>query len=393
MHRTGTGLSSSLVALAITTVAVLPMVARAQQPYARGGIMGSGAMRAGGDSVPANSATPTTSPDEKVRGSGKSASAPAGPSGAGLSGKVYARFLLPQDWLLLASLPGDHYQTGAWNPANQGFQTVFTMRSFGQKVRASLNGYKLGYWPAEKGRIRSEAYRNPDGFVEVTRDNEDTRLSEHFRLRDFVSHGQANVWPKYVVIREPLLDKLELVIQELNSRGINAEGRRIRSGFRTPAHNSAVRGEGSARDSRHQFGDAVDVFIDQEGNGRMSDLNGDGRANFADVKLILAAVERVEARYPELVGGTGLYTGRSGSFAHIDVRGTRARWVRGVRRPRSSRYASSRKKSTRSGKAVASKTTVSARSKTVTAKPAPSRRGVVKTASAATVSRGSATPR
>lgn len=274
-----------------------------------------------------------------------------------------------------------------------GFQTVFTMRSFGQKVRASLNGYKLGYWPAEKGRIRSEAYRNPDGFVEVTRENEDTRLSEHFRLRDFVSHGQANVWPKYVVIREPLLDKLELVIQDLNARGINAEGMRIRSGFRTPAHNSAVRGEGSARDSRHQFGDAVDVFIDQEGTGRMSDLNGDGRVNYADVKLILAAVERVEARYPELVGGTGLYTGRSGSFAHMDVRGTRARWVRGVRRSRSSRYASSKKRGGKSSKAVASKTSIAGRAKAVIAKPAAKSRATMKTASAAPVRRGTATPR
>jgi hypothetical protein len=131
---------------------------------------------------------------------------------------------------------------------------------------------------------------------------------------------------------------------------------RIRSGFRTPAHNFAVRGEGSARDSRHQFGDAADVFIDQQGNGKMSDLNGDHKVNFADVKMILDAVERVEARYPELVGGTGLYaySGRSGPFAHIDVRGTRARWVRGVYRSRSRRssrtsHKTSAKSSSKSG--------------------------------------------
>src|SRR5688572_7771886 len=374
MHSTRTRTRSVLFALAMTT-ALLPAVALAQPSFSRSGPVSAGAVRTPEDSVPGHTNPPAPAPDAKPRSPAPAPRA-AGPAGAGLSGKVYARFLLPQDWLLLASLPGDEYKTGSRSPANLGFQTVFTMRSFGQKVRASLNGYKLGYWPAEKGRIRSEAYRNPDGFVEVTRENQDTRVSEHFRLRDFVSHGQENVWPKYVVIREPLLDKLELVIQELNSRGINAEGMRIRSGFRTPAHNSAVRGEGSARDSRHQFGDAVDVFIDQEGNGRMSDLNGDGRANFADVKLILAAVERVEARYPELVGGTGLYAGRSGSFAHIDVRGTRARWVRGVRRPRSRGYASSKKSSTKAG----------------TVKSAP-RRTVMKTASAAPAKRTTATPR
>src|SRR6202140_5155890 len=213
------------------------------------------------------------------------------------------------------------------------------MRSFGQKVRAWLNGYRLGYWPQEKGRVRSEAYKNPDGFIEVTPENEDTRVSEHFRLRDFVSHGQTEVWPKYVVLREPLLDKLELIIEDLNDHGVNAEGLRIRSGFRTPAHNHDVRGEGSARDSRHQFGDAADVDIDQEGNGKMSDLNGDGKVTFADVKMILSGAERDEGRHPELVGGTGIYAsaGRRATFVHIDVRGVRARWVHGVYMGRSRR--------------------------------------------------------
>lgn len=382
MHRTRSRFCSALFPL-LTLVAANPLVAGGQQIFPHVGQVSASVVAKAKDSVPGPSNNPGPSADDKSGGGG--AVATSGPTGAGLSGKVYARFLLPQDWLLLASLPGDQYPSGSRSPANQGFQTVFTMRSFGQKVRASLNGYKMGYWPAEKGRIRSEAYRNPDGFIEVTRENADTRLSEHFRLRDFLSHGQENVWPKYVVLRESLLDKLELVIQDLNAHGINAEGMRIRSGFRTPARNSAVRGEGSARDSRHQFGDAVDVFIDQEGTGRMSDLNGDGRVNFSDVKLILAAVERVEAKYPELVGGTGLYTGRSGSFAHIDVRGVRARWVRGVRRPRSYRSASSRKKSAASGKAVAGKATSKAGVRSAAAKPAPkpapARKAPLKTAS------------
>jgi len=380
MHRTRSGFSSALAPLLTLAAAILPVATDAQPSYSRVPPAGASAVTKSADSVPGHANAPAPASDV---GAGGGASGSVGPTGAGLSGKVYARFLLPQDWLLLASLPGDQYQTGSRSPTNLGFQTVFTMRAFGQKVRASLNGYKMGYWPAEKGRVRSDAYRNPDGFVEVTRENEDTRVSEHFRLRDFVSHGQENVWPKYLVIREPLLDKLELVIQDLNAHGINAEGMRIRSGFRTPARNSAVRGEGSARDSRHQFGDAVDVFIDQEGTGRMSDLNGDGKVNFNDVKLILAAVERVEAKYPELVGGTGLYTGRSGSFAHIDVRGVRARWVRGVRRPRPTRSASAKKSPS---KAVAAKTpskppAKSAATKSAATKPAPKTKAPVKTAS------------
>jgi uncharacterized protein YcbK (DUF882 family) len=309
------------------------------QLYSHVGRTGSNAVANHADSLPAPLATsggPTVSSDSgEAR---RPLYSPSGEKGSGLSGKVFARFVMPEDWVSLASTPGATVASASVQ-SGPSAATVFTMRSFGQKVRAWLNGYRLGYWPQEKGRVRSEAYKNPEGFIEVTPENEDTRVSEHFRLRDFVSHDQRDVWPKYVVLREPLLDKLELVIEDLNDHGVNAEGMRIRSGFRTPAHNFAVRGEGSARDSRHQFGDAADVFIDQVGDGKMSDLNGDGKVNFADVKMILDAVERVEARYPELVGGTGLYaySGRSGPFAHIDVRGTRARWVRGVYRSHSRR--------------------------------------------------------
>jgi hypothetical protein len=353
-------LSSTVTVLFAFTAFVLPTQAGAQM--SRANRTSSSAVANQSDSVPAASIAGSSGVRDSSAAS-KSLSSPAAEKGAGLSGKVFARFILPQDWISLASLPGAQMASaslqGGQTPSNE---TVFTMRSFGQKVRALLNGYKLGYWPEEKGRVRSEAYKNPDGFIEVTPDNEDTRVSEHFRLRDFVSHGQDQVWPKYVVLREPLLDKLELVIEDLNNHGVNAEGMRVRSGFRTPAHNYAVRGEGSARDSRHQFGDAADVFIDQDGNGKMSDLNGDGRVSFADVKLILDAVERVEARYPELVGGTGLYaySGASGPFAHIDVRGTRARWVRGVykgRSHRTTRSAKSRKPVAKSKTGVAAKAT------------------------------------
>ncbi len=347
-------LSSAVTTILTLTATILPAPASAQ--------FTAHAVRTSSSAV---ASQPDSIPNAVARSGGADSSdnaeraiySPSGEKGSGLSGKVFARFVMPEDWISLASLPGAQMASASvQGGATPGVETVFTMRSFGQKVRALLNGYRLGYWPQEKGRLRSEAYKNPDGFIEVTPENEDTRVSEHFRLRDFVSHGQNNVWPKYLVLREPLLDKLELVIEDLNDHGVNAEGMRIRSGFRTPARNQAVRGEGSARDSRHQFGDAADVYIDQVGNGRMSDLNGDGRVNFADVKMILDAVERVEARYPELVGGTGLYTGRNGQFAHIDVRGVRARWVRGVYRGRSRRGAKSRKPATKSVATVRSST-------------------------------------
>jgi uncharacterized protein YcbK (DUF882 family) len=60
----------------------------------------------------------------------------------------------------------------------------------------------------------------------------------------------------------------------------------------------------------------------------MIDLNGDGRVDVRDARVLASAAERVEAAHPELVGGVGVYqaTSAHGPFVHIDVRGQRARW-------------------------------------------------------------------
>jgi len=274
---------------------------------------------------------------------------------AGKSGKLLARFVSPPRPLQIALVAGNLSYTSKAVPTIQeiagashlGRFSLITMRSFREKVAGSVGTYRVGFWPEERGRLRSEAYENPEGFIEVTQANQDTRISEHFRLRDFLTHDQANVWPKYIVLREDLVDKLELVIQDLQDHGIPARNVQVLSGFRTPQYNLALGDRsGRARDSRHQFGDAADIFIDSNGDGRMDDLNRDGRVNSRDARVILAAVERIERRYPDLVGGVGLYhsTGSHGPFAHIDVRGSRARWVNGARVARSGRRSSRRSK-------------------------------------------------
>jgi len=206
---------------------------------------------------------------------------------------------------------------------------LFIQRAFGQKRGEMLGTYRLGMWPAEKWMM-AENYLNPDGFVEVQPENADTPLSSHFRLRDFLTHDQQQAWPRYVALEERLIDKLELVLRELRDRGID-EGRVVvLSGFRAPYYNDLRIDEGAARASRHQFGDAADLIIDANGDGRMDDLNRDRRSDMRDLDAIGSAVAAVERRYPELVGGLGTYAamGPSGPFAHIDVRGTSARWER-----------------------------------------------------------------
>ena len=209
--------------------------------------------------------------------------------------------------------------------------TFIALRPFTDKMNGRVGSYRIGFWPSERGRRITDAYENPDGFIEVTAENQDTQISEHFRLSDFLTHDQKEVWPKYLVLNEDLVDKLELVIAELERSGTKVEHMSVMSGFRTPWYNrNGGRTGGRASLSRHMYGDAADVFIDNNRDGRMDDLNGDRRVDSKDAKVILRAVERIEKEHPELSGGVGVYraTRAHGPFAHVDVRGWRARWGR-----------------------------------------------------------------
>ncbi len=207
--------------------------------------------------------------------------------------------------------------------------SLITIRGFAEKLDGRIGEYRIGFWPGERGRTMSRSYANPHGFIEVTRENMNTAVSEHFRLRDFLTHDQQTAWPKYLVLREDLVDKLELVIAQLEASGHPVRHMDVMSGFRTPQYNANGGETGGRADlSRHMYGDAADVFVDNDGDGRMDDLNRDGRIDSRDARIILDAAERVERAHPDVVGGVGVYraTSSHGPFAHVDVRGNRARW-------------------------------------------------------------------
>jgi hypothetical protein len=227
----------------------------------------------------------------------------------------------------LAAAASDSLHSGRSRKLRGPLFSYLSKTPFSAKVNGRIGEYLIGFWPGERRRVTSVAYQNPRDFIEVTRENQNTRVSEHFRLRDFLTKGQGGTWPKYLVLREELVDKLELVIADLNGRGIAVRSMTVMSGFRTPQYNGPG-SDGRSGMSRHMYGDAADVFVDNDGDGRMDDLNRDGRVDHRDAQVILDAAERVERRHPDLVGGVGVYRANSahGPFAHVDVRGWRARW-------------------------------------------------------------------
>jgi hypothetical protein len=220
--------------------------------------------------------------------------------------------------------PGLH-DLGMVTPKGDAFYVV-SLLPYAVKKGSTLRGYRVGSWPTNEAAAR---YAPPAGFIEVTPENEATQVSSHFMLKDFITHDQSGVWPKFLVLKPRLLDKLELISSALAQRGLPSR-LHVMSGFRTPQYNEQGVGEkgGRASKSRHMYGDAADVFVDEDGNGRMDDLNGDGRVTVADARVLFTVAESVEAAHPDLVGGLSPYQANSahGPFVHVDARGTKARW-------------------------------------------------------------------
>lgn len=197
--------------------------------------------------------------------------------------------------------------------------TLAVMVPFAEKSGGLLRGYRIGTYLAERIVGKQPP---PEGFLEITQKDVDIPITRHLRVGDFLNHDDQDVWPRYAAVNPRLLDKLELVVAEIARWHGSKDSARIEvsidvhSGFRAPDHNRHV--HRAASDSQHEYGDAADVAID---------VDGDGKYTAQDARMVALAVEIVELKHPDLVGGMGLYLGRrTGPYVHIDARGRRARW-------------------------------------------------------------------
>lgn len=231
--------------------------------------------------------------------------------------------------------------TGAWRwtaPGRPGAYTLEIARSDGARMRFTalvttprsrvrggvLNGYLIGDYPQSP---RGQAlYRAPDGFIEVDARSGALPLTPHFTLGQFVCKQDAR-GAAYLALRERLPLALEAAMDRLAHAGIASSGLTVMSGYRTPHYNRQL---GDTRLSRHQFGDAADVFVDEDGDGQMDDLNDDGRHDIGDARLMFDILDTAgnEAAWQRFRGGLSAYapTPYHGAFVHIDTRGVKARW-------------------------------------------------------------------
>jgi Peptidase M15 len=204
---------------------------------------------------------------------------------------------------------------------------VFVMVPASEVRDGLLNGYHIGTYPS-KPLNGNPIYRPPSGFIEVTKANQDTKVSPHFRLKQFVCKEDPTTrFPKYVVLEEGLPLELEAILERVNTLGFHVNTLHVMSAFRTPYYNHGI---GDVRYSMHQWGSAADIYIDKADRGQMDDLNHDGRIDVDDAKYLYDAIEQMlaEPPYVKLQGGMGLYPATTAHppFVHVDVRGVKARW-------------------------------------------------------------------
>ena len=209
---------------------------------------------------------------------------------------------------------------------------VFVMVPLNQVEDGALNGYRIGHYPTVALR-QQPIYTPPRGLIEVTPDNENILVSPHFRLQQFLCKQEGG-YPKYLILDARLLVALEVLLEKANAHGYKARTFTVMSGYRTPYYNRAI--GNSTTYSRHLWGDAADIFIDENPpDGQMDDLNQDGEIDAHDAGVLYDLIEsEYESRVQRLlVGGLARYreTSSHGPFVHVDVRGVEARW--GARSP------------------------------------------------------------
>jgi hypothetical protein len=211
-----------------------------------------------------------------------------------------------------------------------------------------LKGKRLGTYP-DPGRARSwrvrmhkDLYAPPRFWMKITPANQDLLLAPHLAVGQMVGfvtqkdkskpkHRHTDWFPP----NRALVNKLELLTRELLAAGVKLKRLAVNSGFRSPYYNRKI---GGSSFSRHIYGDAADVMVDEDGDEVCDDINGDGAQDEKDGLVIGQSARRLEASKAVALGGLGVY-GMDGkdscrSYCHLDSRGYLTRWGTVYRRGR-----------------------------------------------------------
>lgn len=194
-------------------------------------------------------------------------------------------------------------------------------------------------WPA----LHPERYQRPTWFYRVDEETKNLNLTPNMDLGfwtiDFPWKSLG--MPQYIALDWHLVQKIEDLITLMRGEGFLITRFKPIYGFRSPAFNLGTITDFEDTNlkvpySMHQYGRAVDMIIDEDGDEKLDDLNGDGQVDIHDAAVIMHYVNRLDRDYRaqgrmQMVGGAGLYThndfvertqmiGQT-PYIHVDTRG------------------------------------------------------------------------
>ena len=233
----------------------------------------------------------------------------------------------PNKWTWEAPVKPGLYKMKVKTPDGAGIAdfSAFVMVPSTAVRQGVLNAFQIGFYP-ETPLKGNPIYIPPKAFIEVTKDNEDTKVSPNFRIKAFLTK-QKSGYPKYLALDERLVFLLEAIGSHLEPRGWDAGDIVIMSGYRTPYYNKQL---DDTKYSLHQWGRAADIFLDKDKDGRMDDFNKDKVISKDDAVALADVLEGLSktTKLSPFIGGIGIYgsTPAHGPFVHVDTRPGRARW-------------------------------------------------------------------
>lgn len=234
---------------------------------------------------------------------------------------------LEKGWRWSAPETPGHYELSFRKNGQDMLLNVFVLTPFRNGVDESLKGYRIGQYSNQPLRGLPQ-YLPPPGFIDMQPGMEDIQVAPNFRLGQFICKQQPGHDPTFLLIQPALLMKLETLLEAANEKGWEADTLYVMSGFRTPFYNAAI--GNTTTSSRHLFGDAADVYIDNDGDGNMDDLDGDGKVTRQDAIALADLAKSIANADIDAwaSGGIGIYGANAahGPFIHIDARGYPARW-------------------------------------------------------------------
>ena len=214
----------------------------------------------------------------------------------------------------------------------------------GERTTLKVNGKPIGGYldptksTSKRVRDNAKAYQIPRFFATLTPESAKIRLGPDFELGELIAFMDdkdkdgkkvitTNRHTDVLPLRLELIDKLVKLRERLRQKGVKITRFAVSSGFRTPDYNKQI---GGVPFSRHCYGDAVDIYIDENNDHHMDDLNGDGKFDRKDGEVIANACRELELEGAVVPGGIGVYEWHGDdsvrSHVHIDCRGFITRW-------------------------------------------------------------------